>query len=114
MKASDQYLKLVYWSDEDGCYIGRSPGLFHGGVHGDDEADVFQQLIVAIEDVVETCEKEDMELPPPTATGGSIPPLTDNRNLPMLCCPLLANRSSNSSVDPRAIWSGFSSAKTAA
>ena len=67
MKTSDQYLKLVYWFDEDDCYVGRSPGLFYGGVHGDDEADVFRQLIVAIEDVVETCEKEGMELPSPTA-----------------------------------------------
>lgn len=67
MKTSDQYLKLVYWSEEDGCYVGRSPGLFHGGVHGDDEADVFRRLIVAIEDVVETCQKEGMGLPTPTA-----------------------------------------------
>lgn len=67
MKASDQYLKLVYWSDEDQCYVGRSPGLFFGGVHGDDETRVFKQLVVAIEDVVETCEKEGRELPPPTA-----------------------------------------------
>lgn len=67
MKASDRYLKLVYWSDEDKCYVGRSPGLFYGGVHGDDEAKVFKQLVVAIEDVVETCEKEGMKPPPPTA-----------------------------------------------
>jgi len=67
MKTSDRYLKLVYWSDEDQCYVGRSPGLFYGGVHGDDESKVFRDLVVAIEDVVETCEKEGMELPPPTA-----------------------------------------------
>ena len=67
MKASDRYLKLVYWSDEDQVYIGRSPGLFYGGVHGDDESEVFRDLVVAIEDVVETCEREGMDLPPPTA-----------------------------------------------
>jgi len=66
MNKSDQYLKLVYWSDDDDCYVGRSPGLFYGGVHGDDETDVFRQLIVAIEDVVETCEKEGKKLPSPT------------------------------------------------
>ena len=67
MKASDRYIKLVYWSDEDQCYVGRSPGLFYGGVHGNDESEVFKDLVVAIEDVVETCEKEGMDLPPPTA-----------------------------------------------
>ena len=67
MKASDRYLKLVYWSDEDQCYVGRSPGLFYGGVHGNDEAKVFSELVEAIEDVVESCEKEGLELPPPTA-----------------------------------------------
>jgi len=66
MKSSDQYLKLVFWSDEDQCYIGKSPGLFYGGVHGDDEADVFERLVIAIEDTVETSEKEGIELPPPT------------------------------------------------
>lgn len=67
MKGSDQYIKLVYWSDEDQCYVGRSPGLFYGGVHGNDEAKVFEDLVVAIEDVVETCKKEGRELPSPTA-----------------------------------------------
>jgi predicted HicB family RNase H-like nuclease len=67
MKRSDQYLKLVYWSDVDQCYIGRSPGLFFGGVHGDNEARVFKELVEVIDDWVETCEKEGMEPPPPTA-----------------------------------------------
>jgi predicted HicB family RNase H-like nuclease len=67
MKRSDQYLRLVYWSDEDQCYIGRSPGLFFGGVHGDNEVRVFKELVEVIDDWVETCEKEGMELPPPTA-----------------------------------------------
>jgi hypothetical protein len=33
---ADQYEKIVYWSDEDQCYIGMCPELFYGGVHGDD------------------------------------------------------------------------------
>ena len=33
-KASDRYVKLVAWSEEDQCYIGRCPGLMFGGVHG--------------------------------------------------------------------------------
>ena len=42
MKKSDKYLKIVEWSDEDGCYIGRAPGLMLGGVHGDDEAKFYK------------------------------------------------------------------------
>ena len=41
MKKSDRYLKIVEWSDEDNCYIGRAPGLMLGGVHGDDETKVY-------------------------------------------------------------------------
>lgn len=67
MKGSDHYLKLVYWSVEDQCYIGRSPGLFHGGVHGDNEQLVFKELVEVIDEWVDTYEKEGMKLPPPTA-----------------------------------------------
>ena len=67
MKASDNYLKLVYWSEEDQVYIGRSPGLFYGAVHGDDELVVFKELVEVIDDWVETCEKEGVRLPPATA-----------------------------------------------
>lgn len=28
MKPSDLYLKIVEWSDEGGCYVGRCPGFF--------------------------------------------------------------------------------------
>jgi hypothetical protein len=36
MKESARYVKIVEWSDEDGCYVGSSPGLLLGGCHGDD------------------------------------------------------------------------------
>ncbi len=67
MKKSDNYLKLIYWSDEDHCYIGRSPGLFIGGVHGDNEREVFEELVEVIDDWVKTCAKEGLKLPSPTA-----------------------------------------------
>ena len=44
MKRRDQYLKIVEWSEEDQCYIGRVPGLALGGVHGKNEAKVFEKL----------------------------------------------------------------------
>ena len=67
MKKSDRYLKLVYWSEEDQVYIGRSPGLFYGGVHGDDEAQVYKDLIEGIEDFINIIEEKGRPIPEPTA-----------------------------------------------
>ena len=33
MTPSARYVKIVEWSEEDGCYVGSSPGLFLGGCH---------------------------------------------------------------------------------
>ncbi len=70
MKKSDRYIKLVYWSEEDKVYVGKSPGLFFGGVHGDNESEVYTALITEIEDWIELIEEEGRPLPPPT-TGKS-------------------------------------------
>ena len=67
MKKSDQYLKLVYWSEEDQCYIGRSPGLFFGGVHGDDEIRVYADLVREIDEWIALWEEEGKPLPAATA-----------------------------------------------
>ena len=32
MRERDRYLKLVEWSEADGCYVGTCPGLMFGGV----------------------------------------------------------------------------------
>ena len=53
MKPSDKYLKVVEWSEEDGCYVGTCPGLLRGGVHGDDEAKVYQELCQVVAETVE-------------------------------------------------------------
>ncbi len=57
------YLKLVEWSDDDGCYVGRCPELFLGGVHGDDEAKVYRELCVAVADVLASKERHGDPLP---------------------------------------------------
>lgn len=67
MKKSDQYLKIVEWSDEDNCYIGRAPGLMLGGVHGDDEAKVYKDLCAAVEEWIEIYENDSEPLPAATA-----------------------------------------------
>ena len=61
--AKKHYLKLVEWSDEDGCYVGRCPELFLGGVHGDDEAKVYRELCGAVGEVIALKEKHGDPLP---------------------------------------------------
>ena len=29
MKESDRYIKIVEWSDEDGCFVGSCPGIIN-------------------------------------------------------------------------------------
>lgn len=67
MKLSDTYLKVVEWSEEDNCYVGRCPGLMLGGVHGLDEVNVYQELCEAVEEWIQIHEKEEIPLPPATA-----------------------------------------------
>ena len=67
MKTSDQYLKIVEWSEEDQCYVGTCPGLMLGGVHGDNEAKVYKELCQAVEEWVEIYQEDGEPLPAATA-----------------------------------------------
>ena len=69
MTESARYIKIVEWSDEDNCYIGRSPGLFLGGCHGDDERAVFDELCTIVDEWIEIYRQDGKSLPPPTANG---------------------------------------------
>ena len=62
-KIRKHYLKIVEWSAEDGCYIGRCPEIFLGGVHGPDEAKVYAELCTAVEEVVALIESKGDKLP---------------------------------------------------
>ena len=66
-KRSDAYLKVVEWSEEDQCYIGTSPGLMLGGVHGKTENKVYEELCQVIDEWVKHAETDGMPLPPATA-----------------------------------------------
>lgn len=66
-KKSDRYLKIVEWSEEDGCYVGRAPGLMLGGIHGDEEAKVYRELCQVVEEWIEIHEHDGDPLPPETA-----------------------------------------------
>ncbi|RKX33575.1 MAG: toxin-antitoxin system HicB family antitoxin [Verrucomicrobia bacterium] len=65
-KRSDAYLKVIEWSEEDQCYIGTSPGLMLGGVHGTTEEKVYEKLCRVIDEWTEQSESDHLPLPPAT------------------------------------------------
>lgn len=67
MKVSDQYIKIVEWSEDDQCYIGTCPGLMLGGIHGKDEAKVYKELCQAVEGWIDIYKKDKEPLPAATA-----------------------------------------------
>ena len=56
-KPSDDYLKIVEWSEEDQCYVGMAPGLIIGGVHGESQKKVFYELCEAVEEAIQRSEE---------------------------------------------------------
>lgn len=68
MKDSARYVKIVEWSDADGCYVGSCPGLFLGGCHGPDEREVFAELCVIVEETI-ALYRADGKLLPAATTG---------------------------------------------
>ncbi len=64
-KKRDLYKKIVYWSNEDQCFIGMCPELMYGGVHGDDALKVFIELNQAVDETIEIFEEEGRPLPTP-------------------------------------------------
>ncbi len=67
MKTSNQYLKIVEWSEEDQCYVGTCPGLMLGGIHGDDETKVYKELCQAVEEWIGIYQEDREPLPESTA-----------------------------------------------
>lgn len=67
MKPSDRYLKIVEWSEKDGCYVGTCPGVLRGGVHGEDEAKVYAELCQAVDEVLDLYRKDKKQLPEATS-----------------------------------------------
>ena len=67
MKNSDQYLKIVEWSEEDQCYVGTCPGLFYGGCHGDNEVEVYKEVCKIVEENIVLYKENGKPLPPETA-----------------------------------------------
>jgi len=66
IKASD-YIKVVEWSEEDGCYIGSAPPLIGPCCHGKNEEDVYRQLRVIVQEWIDLYHKQGSVLLPPSA-----------------------------------------------
>lgn len=62
-KLAARYPKFVEWSEEDGSFIGRCPLLFAGGVHGNDEAQVYRELCETAQEWVEILHKDGTPFP---------------------------------------------------
>jgi hypothetical protein len=67
MTKSVRYIKIVEWSDEDQCYVGRCPGLILGGCHRTDEKEVFAELCQIVEETIQLYDAENIPLPPKTS-----------------------------------------------
>lgn len=67
-KIASRYVKIVEWSDEDGCFVGTCPELFGGGCHGPDELKVYKELSAMVEEAVEDRLQEKRTLPEPVGS----------------------------------------------
>ena len=67
MKDSARYVKIVEWSEDDHCFVGRCPGIIGPCCHGDDEAEVYREICTIVEEWAERLQQEAQPLPPPTA-----------------------------------------------
>jgi hypothetical protein len=67
MKAEDQYLKFVRWSEQDARYVGYCPDLFPwGGVcEGKEEEETYRRLRELVCEEIEQLTAAGAELPPP-------------------------------------------------
>lgn len=62
-----RYLKLVEWSERDGCFVGSAPPIVGPCCHGHTEVEVMVQLSTIVEEWVEIMLGEGHPLPAATA-----------------------------------------------
>jgi predicted RNase H-like HicB family nuclease len=67
MRESAHYLKIVEWSEADQCFIGQCPGIIGPCCHGDNEAEVYAELCLIVDEWIEIIKAEGKPLPLPTA-----------------------------------------------
>ncbi|MDP8238701.1 MAG: hypothetical protein P9X24_06405 [Candidatus Hatepunaea meridiana] len=65
MNKGVKYVKLIEWSEEDGCFVGSCPELFYGGCHGHNEFEVFSELCRIVDETIELYRQDGKALPEP-------------------------------------------------
>lgn len=60
-----RYMKIVEWSDEDGCFVGSAPPLIGPCCHGKNEARVYAELCEIVEEWIALLEGDGATLPEP-------------------------------------------------
>jgi predicted RNase H-like HicB family nuclease len=63
--SSARCLKMVEWSEEDGCFVGSAPPLIGPCCHGRDEARVYAELCRIVEEWIGVLEGDGQDLPEP-------------------------------------------------
>jgi predicted RNase H-like HicB family nuclease len=66
MTDAAKYVKLVEWSEEDGVFVGRCPGIIGPCCHGDDEVEVYRELCEIVAEWIEIAHRDGIPLPTPT------------------------------------------------
>jgi len=59
------YLKIVEWSREDGCFVGSAPPLIGPCCHGADEVRVYRELCVIVDEWIAILKEDKKALPDP-------------------------------------------------
>ena len=67
-----RYVEIVEWSDLDGAFVGRCPGVIGPCCHGTDEVAVYAELCDIVADWLEIAVRDGRPLPPATAGSGRI------------------------------------------
>lgn len=67
MTDAARYVKLVEWSERDGAFVGRCPGIIGPCCHGLDEVEVYRELCGIVEEWIAIARRGGQPLPPPTA-----------------------------------------------
>jgi predicted RNase H-like HicB family nuclease len=66
MKESANYIKIVEWSPEDQCFVGQCPNIIGPCCHGRNEAKVYAELCVIVDEWIAIIKRSGKPLPPPT------------------------------------------------
>lgn len=67
MTAAARYVKIVEWSEEDGAFVGRCPGVIGPCRHGPDEVEVYRELCEIVAGWLDLARRDGKLLPPPTS-----------------------------------------------